>query len=277
MIFTARDSLTTKKNSPVEIVTPSSESSTGLRAEILPTEIINFPTESGSVSSEMMNSPAESSHNSEQIFHLPTEVSHFVTEIPDLPKEANKTMPKPIKNEISNRNPKFLGRLAFLAGLGLAGLANAASAINLDSKDPEAPLTLSLPPAKLSPYFAAVYEPFSYSQPQFYSNLLGLFPFLNGVNPPKYQSADPVPVVADNSNSPHQEPIFTAADETGQEVVDEEGFHEEYIAENRNDDNITVEARISDDDVIEEQVTTLLRIVIYCYLFDNYIFNITVA
>ncbi|XP_033225528.1 altered inheritance of mitochondria protein 21-like [Belonocnema kinseyi] len=253
MIFTPRDSLTIEKSSPVEIVTPSSESSMLLREEdILPTEIINLPTESSSFSSEMMNSPTESSHISQEVSHLPTEASHFATEIPDLPKEENKTIPKPIKNEHSNRIPRFLGRLALLAGLGLAGLANAASAINLGSRDPEAPLTLSSPPEKLSPYFAAVYEPFSYSQPQFYSNILGLFPFLN---PPKYQPEDPVSVVADNSNNPYQETISTASDETGEEVVNEEEFPEEYIAENRNDDNITMEGRIRDDDVIEEQAT----------------------
>ena len=270
MRFTARDSLTAQNNNLIEIVTPISPSKMVFSEEeisptlpYIPTEIIHFPKETTPFSIEMNNSLRENSYISKKIY-VPTEATHFTTEIPHLEKEENKTIPEPIENGIASRIPKFLGRLAFLAGLGLAGLANAASAINIDSKDPQTPLTLNMPPTKLSPYFAAVYEPFSLSsQTKFYSNLIELFPSLNGINPQKFQSQTPS-LVSDN---PHQETIFTSPDEPNQGDVNEEEFHqEEYIPENRKDDNNAMGGKISNEDVREEKVTNFLYIVSISYL-----------
>ncbi|KAG7205504.1 hypothetical protein KM043_007486 [Ampulex compressa] len=80
--------------------------------------------------------------------------------------------------ELDKRKSRFIGSLAFLAGLSVGGLAGAASStMKSYSKVPAPPLALNLAASRFSPYITAFYDPFV-AQPYLYPNPFALYPFI---------------------------------------------------------------------------------------------------
>ncbi|EZA61290.1 hypothetical protein DMN91_012619 [Ooceraea biroi] len=87
--------------------------------------------------------------------------------------------------EANKRKSRFLGTLAFLAGLSFGGLATAASStVRNSAKLPQASLSLNLGPSKTSPYLATYYHPYPLlPYPLFYPGSLGLVPMTDSTKP----------------------------------------------------------------------------------------------
>jgi len=87
----------------------------------------------------------------------------------------------------NGRKSRFLGSLAFLAGLSFGGLTAASSNVKNIAKLPQtASLSLNLGPSKNSPYLTAYYNPYSLlPYPLFYSlsGPLGLLPMADLAKP----------------------------------------------------------------------------------------------
>ena len=81
-------------------------------------------------------------------------------------------------NKIRQSSPRLFGKLSLLAGLGLPDIINKGD--NYEATDDKRiSVTLNNPSSKLSPYIAAIYEPF----PHLYENPLG---YLASLNPFKW-------------------------------------------------------------------------------------------
>lgn len=100
--------------------------------------------------------------------------------------------------ETSKRKSRFLGSLAFLAGLGFGGLATAASStVKTFTKLPQTSFTLNLgSTSKSSPYITAYYNPYSLlPYPFLYPGAIGLVPTVDPTKPQTTSHNDLAPQV----------------------------------------------------------------------------------
>lgn len=144
-----------------------------------------------------------------------------------IPDNAKNKSTETFLNKFGQRLPKLFGRLALLAGLRLSDeMSNTTTSINFNSAKESSPqLSQNSSPTKLSPYFAAVYEPFPfYPQTYIYSNLLGLIPLLNTQKLPS------------ENNFPFSQQSANNDDRISQDF--------NFVAENRKNENNTIEERI---------------------------------
>ncbi|XP_072743445.1 uncharacterized protein [Anoplolepis gracilipes] len=103
---------------------------------------------------------------------------------------------KNLNNETNRRKSRLLGSLAFLAGLGVGGLATAASSTaNTIAKLPQTSFTLNLG-SKDSPYLATYYNPYPLlSYPFFFPSPIGFAPMINLMKPQTSSHNDLTPQV----------------------------------------------------------------------------------
>ncbi|KAI4494178.1 hypothetical protein M0802_009212 [Mischocyttarus mexicanus] len=157
---------------------------------------------------------------------------------------------------LNKRKSKFLGSLAFLAGLGFGGLANAASStVKAYAKFPQASIAMNFVPSKQGPYLAAYYDPYPFvHHPYLYQSPLGFYPF---VDPSKLQSLTGGSSQQSGFDRPTQ--IITLFDD--KRPSDSDDSEEEYIVEKTKADKSkssnrpenlaeTTESRI---DIVDEQ------------------------
>ncbi|KAF7396458.1 hypothetical protein HZH66_007320 [Vespula vulgaris] len=128
----------------------------------------------------------------------------------------------------NKRKSKFLGSLAFLAGLGFGGLAGAASStVKAYAKFPQAAIAMNFVPSKQGPYLAAYYDPYPFvPHPYLYHAPLGFYPFMD---PLKLQSLIGGSSQQNGADRPDQ--IITVFDD--KRPSDSDDSEEEYIVEKK--------------------------------------------
>ncbi|XP_015188561.1 PREDICTED: uncharacterized protein LOC107072826 [Polistes dominula] len=140
----------------------------------------------------------------------------------------------------NKRKSKFLGSLAFLAGLGFGGLASqaASSTVKAYAKFPQASIAMNFVPSKQGPYLAAYYEPYPFvHNPYFYHSPLGFYPL---VDPSKLQSLIGGSSQQNGINRPTQ--IITLFDDKRPSDSDSDDSEEEYIVEKTKTDKSTIDS-----------------------------------
>ncbi|XP_043470519.1 putative uncharacterized protein DDB_G0284695 [Leptopilina heterotoma] len=227
LILTARDSLTTEATNLLEIVTP----------------VYNVIHDQEAISTQMPIFFHESNTNPTDKIHFPTEIPLGVKEMTTVPNNAKNKTSETFLNKFGQRLPKFFGRLAFLAGLRQNDeMSNGTSSINFNSaKESSLLLSQNSSPTKLSPYFAAVYEPFPfYPQTYIYSNLLSLIPLLNSQKLPN-ENNFPFSQQSDNNDDDRMS----------------QGFN--FVTENRKNENNTIEERIIEKVPLDKKQKNSIR------------------
>ncbi|XP_035719916.1 uncharacterized protein LOC118440664 [Vespa mandarinia] len=140
----------------------------------------------------------------------------------------------------NKRKSKFLGSLAFLAGLGFGGLAGAASStVKAYAKLPQASIAMNFVPSKQGPYLAAYYDPYPFvPHPYLYHTPLGFYPFFD---PLKLQSLISGSSQQNGADRPDQI-ITVLGDKRPSDSDDSE--EEEYIVEKKKTDKSKSSSRL---------------------------------
>lgn len=141
----------------------------------------------------------------------------------------------------NKRKSKFLGSLAFLAGLGFGRLAGAASStVKAYAKFPQASIAMNFVPTKQGPYLAAYYDPYPFVPPPYlYHAPLGFYPFLD---PLKLQSLIGGSSQQNGADRPDQ--IITVFGD--KRPTDSDDSEEEYIVGKKKTDKSKSSSRLED-------------------------------
>lgn len=175
----------------------------------------------------------------------------------DLSKRKPMGQLKDLGNETSRRKSRFLGGLAFLAGLSVGGLASAASTTaKTIAKLPQSSFTLNLGSSKGSPYLTAYYNPYPLlPYPFFFSGPIGFAPMVNLAKPQTSSHNELTPQVIGLFDN--RQPIELAED--NEEFLNEEKSKNNKRTgndEDRADDRTELRAKV--DRNAEEKVSNLI-------------------
>lgn len=150
-----------------------------------------------------------------------------------------------LSNETNRRKSRFLGSLAFLAGLSFGELAAASTTAKTFAKLPSTSFSLNLGSSKDSPYLAAYYNPYPILPHPFF------FPF--GFPPINLAKTQTMPQVI--SLFGNRQPIDLRED--NEEYVDEKSkSNKKSDGEDEADDRTELRAKV--DRNAEEKVSNLI-------------------
>ncbi|XP_015609205.1 uncharacterized protein LOC107274504 [Cephus cinctus] len=136
----------------------------------------------------------------------------------------SKTAVANFNDKDSKRQPKFLEKLALLAGLNVLATAPSAN-INTFTKIPRGQFFLNFGHSGWTPYFSAYYEPYSFI-PYSYPSAYPSFPWHPFLEPSKVQSIAQLPL-----QNPITPPNYNLLPD--KKPTDQETSEETYIAENK--------------------------------------------